>query len=99
MHNPGTPPDARLAQTADAVVTCEESFARYRSKEVQEHYANFNYSHAMSAYQISGVPTAEVAWLTGALRRECAYLFVTDLVENFYESFGSGHEKFIAALE
>ncbi|GAB7340912.1 hypothetical protein MBLNU457_7264t1 [Dothideomycetes sp. NU457] len=99
MHNPGTPPDARLAQTADAVVTCEESYARYRSQEVQDHYANFHYSHAMSAYQMSGVPAAEIEWLTHALRRECGYLFVTDLVDNFYESFGSGHEKFIAALE
>jgi len=99
MHNPGTPPDTRLAHTADVVVTCEESFTRYRSKEVQDHLARFDYAQAMSACQISGTPCTEIGSLTQALRREYAYLFVTDLVDNFYESFGNGWEEFTRALQ
>lgn len=99
MHNPGTPPDAPLAHTADVIVTCEEPFQRYQCGDVRAHYTRFNYAQAISACQISATPRDEIVALTQNLRRIYAYIFVTDLIDNFYESFGSGLKKFVYALE
>jgi Leu/Phe-tRNA-protein transferase len=99
MHNPGTPPDAPLASTADVIVTCEESLQRYQRREVRTHYARFNYTQPMSACLISATPPDEIAGLTQNLRRTYAYLFVTDLAHNFYERFSSSLEGFVYALE
>jgi hypothetical protein len=52
----------------------------------------------MSACLISATPRDKIVDLTQELRRMYGYLFVTDLVDNFYESFGSGLREFIYAL-
>jgi hypothetical protein len=80
------------------IVTCEEPFQRYQCEEVRTHYAKFNYTPAMSACLISATPRDKIVDLTQELRRMYGYLFVTDLVDNFYESFGSGLREFIYAL-
>lgn len=48
---------------------------------------------------LHSVPKEEVKDLTTALRRRAAYLFVTSLTANFYESFhSSSWSKFVAAM-
>lgn len=99
MHNPGTPPDAELGATGvDVIVTCEEPYARYRGDEVQKRLRDYHYERERSGYQISGVPIEDMGKAVGDLRRRGAYLFATDLAEDFYESFGDSWAAFVAAV-
>ncbi|KAE8387015.1 Spherulation-specific family 4 [Aspergillus alliaceus] len=44
IHNPGTPPDAALANPEpDLILTCEEPYSRYRSNEVQRRLRQLHY--------------------------------------------------------
>ncbi|KAL4971572.1 Spherulation-specific family 4 [Aspergillus desertorum] len=87
-HNPGTPPHTRLAQSADVTFVCEESYARFQSDEVQNWLASHPFDRDRAGYMISGVPVTELAQLVRELRTRAAWLFVTDVKENFYECFG-----------
>jgi hypothetical protein len=100
IHNPGTPPDAELANPGpDVIVTCEEPYQRYQGAEVQKRLNDYHYDQHRSGYMISGVPRAEISTLVQELRYRGAYLFVTALVNDFYESFGDSWGEFIAAFE
>lgn len=100
LHNPGTPPDAELANPGpDVFVICEEPYERYRGKEVQTRLKDYHYEQARSGYMISGVPRAEIPALMQELSYRGAYLFVTALVNDFYESFDDSWSEFIAAFE
>ncbi|KAH9206433.1 Spherulation-specific family 4 [Leptodontidium sp. 2 PMI_412] len=103
IHNPGTPPDAALIPPLpvgpDVVITCEEPYDRYREDEVQQRLQEYPCNWARAGYMISAVPDGEIATFVGQLCHRGAYLFVTDLVENFYESFGRSWTEFVAATE
>ncbi|KAL3434400.1 Spherulation-specific family 4 [Aspergillus tetrazonus] len=87
-HNPGTPPDVRLAQPAEVTFVCEESYARFRSDEVQNWLASHPIDRDRAGYMISGVPVDELPQLVRDLQTRASWLFVTDVKENFYERFG-----------
>jgi hypothetical protein len=100
IHNPGTPPDTELGSPGpDVIVTCEEPYERYRGEEVQKRLEDYHYDQPRSGYMVSGVPSTEIFALLQKLRYRGAYLFVTDLVNDFYESFGDSWGEFIAAFE
>jgi hypothetical protein len=83
----------------DVVVTCEEPYDRYRGMEVQKRLKEYPCNWVKSGYMISAVPGGEMGSFVRELRRSGAYLFATDLVDNFYESFGSGWDDFVAAMD
>lgn len=100
IHNPGTPPDAELANPGpDVIVTCEEPYERYQGEEVQKRLRDYYYEQPRSGYMISGVSRAQIPALVEELRYRGAYLFVTALINDFYESFGESWGDFIAAFE
>ena len=100
IHNPGTPPDAGLADPGpDVIITCEEPYDRYQGQEVQQRLKEYPHDRAKSGYMISGVPRAELGPLVRELRTRGTYLFATDLVDDFYESFGESWVDFVAAME
>lgn len=100
IHNPGTPPDSGLANPGpDVFINCEEPYERYLGEEVQKRLKDYHYDQPKSGYMISGVPEDKVAEFVRELRHRAAYLFVTDLVDNFYESFGPSWGAFVAAFE
>lgn len=100
IHNPGTPPDPELADPGpDVIVTCEEPYQRYRGEEVQKRLKEYHYDRARSAYMISAAPEKEIGEVVQELSQRGAYLFVTDLVDDFYESFGKSWADFVAAVE
>ncbi|KAH8586589.1 cell surface spherulin 4-like protein [Bisporella sp. PMI_857] len=103
IHNPGTPPDPGLVAPVpdgpDIVVTCEESYDRYRGNEVQKRLKEYHYDRARSGCIISAVPRDEMGSFVQELRHRGAYLFATDLVHDFYEDFGSGWHDFVTAME
>lgn len=100
IHNPGTPPDYALADPGpEVIVTSEEPFERFQGDEVQKRLRDYHYGQPRTAFMISGVPQEQVAEFARELRNRGAYLFVTDLVDDFYESFGSSWANFVAALD
>lgn len=103
MHNPGTPPDTRLADPApagpDVIITCEEPYHLYKGEGVQKRLAEYHYEQVRSGYMISAVPGTQIGPLVGELRERGAYLFVTELVDDFYESFGTSWGDFMASMD
>ncbi|ORY18990.1 cell surface protein [Clohesyomyces aquaticus] len=106
IHNPGTPPDAELAPEAslrisgpDVVITSEEPYVRFHSEEVQKRLKDYHYDRARSGYLISGIPKDEIGEAVRELSDRGAFIFATDLVEDFYESFGESWTSFVAAID
>ncbi|KAE8151471.1 Spherulation-specific family 4-domain-containing protein [Aspergillus avenaceus] len=97
---PGTPPDAGLGDLQpDLIITCEESYSRYRSTEVQHRLRDYHYDRTRCGYVIHSVPMPEIHSLVHELRHRAAYLFVTELFGEFYERFGpSSWSAFAQAL-
>jgi hypothetical protein len=83
----------------DVIVTCEEPYHRYRGKEVQRRLKDYHYDRAKSGYMISAVPEDEIGDVVQELCDRGAYLFVTELVDDFYESFGKSWTNFVGAME
>lgn len=99
MHNPGTVPDTSLAcQKPDVTAIFEESYSCYRSKSAQKHLSAKPYDRAASLFIVHSTPMAEIKKLVNELRPRAEYLFVTDLQERYYESFGPGWTTFIEAV-
>ncbi|KAL3459624.1 Spherulation-specific family 4 [Aspergillus heterothallicus] len=99
-HNPGTAPDARLAEHAELTFICEEPYHRYRSDEVQKWLSLHSFDRARAGFMISGVPNEELPSLVLELRDRSAYFFVTEVVADFYESFGAcSWSAFMHALQ
>ncbi|KAL2831505.1 Spherulation-specific family 4 [Aspergillus cavernicola] len=99
-HNPGTAPDATIAECAELTFVCEEPYERYRSDEVQRWLELHPFDRVSAGYMVSGVPVDEVYNLVQELRHRSAYLFVTEVAEDFYESFGSrSWDGFMQALQ
>lgn len=83
----------------DVVITCEEPYERYRDEVVQKRLREYHHQQAKSGYMISGVPEGDIIPLMHELRQRGAYLFVTELVDDFYESFGKSWYTFVGALK
>ncbi|KAL4874592.1 Spherulation-specific family 4 [Aspergillus karnatakaensis] len=98
VHNPGTAPARSLAKSADLSFVCEEPYSRFRSEEVQRWLALHPFDRSQAGYMISGVPEDEVHELVQELRERSAYIFVTEVEEDFYESFGASWGGFMEAL-
>lgn len=99
MHNPGTVPDSTLAKSGpDVTAVFEESYARYRSETLQRELALHHYDRSRCSYIMHSVPVPEVRRVVHELRVRAAYLFVTDLRRNYYNSFGSSWKNFVEAM-
>jgi len=101
VHNPGTPPDAELANPGpDIILVCEEPYGRYRSDEVQQRLCELPYDRARSGYMLSEVPVDELGPLVSELRHRGGYLFVTEVSGDFYERFGpTSWDVFMKAMQ
>ena len=112
IHNPGTPPDAALGPAArakvnhkidigmpDVVCTCEEPWVRFEGGEVQRRLSDYRFRREVSAFVVTGVPTGKIGIAVGKLSQRAKYVFVTDLVENFYESCSEpAWQHFVSAM-
>ncbi len=101
IHNPGTPPEGDLAQfgSPDLVCVCEEPYERYRSDDVQARLDEYRLEHCRNVFQVSGVPAGDLVEAVRHLCRRGRYIFATDLVKDFYESFGPSWPDFVAAVK
>ncbi|KAI1860481.1 hypothetical protein JX265_009880 [Neoarthrinium moseri] len=100
VHNPGTPPEGDLTAfgNPDLVCICEEPYHKLRSENLQKRLEDFRIDRSRSIYQISGVPAGEVQDVAQEMCRRGQYVFVTDLVDDFYESFGPSWNEFVGAV-
>lgn len=99
IHNPGTAVNAQLADPGpDITVVVETSYAHFITEEYQKWLATSPYDRSRSCYMVHSVPDEEVENITTALRERAEYLFVTNAVANYYETFGPCWERFVVAM-
>ncbi|OAA38303.1 cell surface protein [Metarhizium rileyi] len=100
VHNPGTPPEGKLATfgNPDLVCICEEPYELYLKDGLQQRLNSLSPEHERCIYQISGIPPAKVAETAQQLCQRGQYVFATDLVDDFYESFGPSWHTFVTAV-
>ena len=100
IHNPGTSVDASLANPGpDLTVAVEDGFAQFQSAAHQQWLSTCPYGRARRVYMVHSVPRDEVKRLVRLLRHDAAYLFVTDLREDFNCRFGTSWTDFITAMQ
>lgn len=79
---------------------CEEPHHRYVTAELKNRMKMYELPYDKTLYQISGVPMGEIEHTTKKMMEQHArYVFVTDLGEDFYESFGESWGGFLRAVE
>ncbi|KAJ9112226.1 hypothetical protein QFC22_006310 [Naganishia vaughanmartiniae] len=99
IHNPGTTPDASIAnQKPDITAVFEDAYSRYRSQSKEDRISAGLYDRAASLFIVHSTPLGEIKRLVNELRSRVGYLFVTDLQERYYESFGPGWTSFVKAV-
>ncbi|CAG8972121.1 hypothetical protein HYALB_00008126 [Hymenoscyphus albidus] len=100
IHNPGTVPDIELAESGPDITTVvEESWSNYQSEALQERMSSLlRYDRNQCSFMVHSVPVEEVSRLVQELRHRGAYLFVTDLREDYYCRFGKSWGDFVKAM-
>ncbi|ETS77282.1 hypothetical protein PFICI_11156 [Pestalotiopsis fici W106-1] len=101
VHNPGTPPEGDLSSFGNPDLVCisEEPHQLYIGEGVQKRLAELPLDRARSIYQISGIPREKIRDAVHELCKRGQYVFATDLVDDFYESFGPSWQDFISAVD
>jgi hypothetical protein len=99
IHNPGTAVDPRLAKPGPDVTTIAElDYAQFQTVGYRDWLATSPYGREQTSYMIHTAPMGNIAEFVLAMRQKAAFLFVTDLGECCYQSFGDGWKTFIAAM-
>jgi hypothetical protein len=99
IHNPGTAVDARFAEAGPDITTVAEvDYGQFQTAEYQDWLAKSPYGRDQSSYMIHGAPVDGLADFVSALRGRARYLFVTNLSEGCYQSFGDAWEVFVEAI-
>ncbi|KAI5367115.1 Putative Spherulation-specific family 4 [Septoria linicola] len=97
IHNPGVVPDTRLNfNTTDITVIFEESLKKYR--KLQNSLQEWPLDRANTAYMVHSAASAELKQLVPEMSYRAKHLFVTNNKMDFYGSFGSDWQKFVAAV-
>ena len=76
----------------------EVLYGQFRTNDVQTRLATFPLPYDRNMFHISGIPRREVAEVVADLCKRGRYVFVTDLKQNFYESFGESWMEFVGAV-
>ncbi|EFX04998.1 cell surface protein [Grosmannia clavigera kw1407] len=100
VHNPGTPPEGHLKHfgSPDMVCLCEEPYKMYGDDGVQRRLRDYALPWHQTIYQISGIPAELMDDVVQELCQRAKYVFATDLVDDFYESFSPSWAGFAAAV-
>lgn len=107
IHNPGLIPDARLTDPdVDITVVFEGSYQDYQedssSRALRAQLASLPYDRSgVSCIMFSvrtGMSQGDRRSLADELSQHAEFLYLTDLSQNYYESFGPHWQDFIAAI-
>jgi hypothetical protein len=83
---------------ADVSTVAEIDYPQFDTIEYQNWLATSPYGWKSTSYMIHSTPEAKIQDLVLAVRDRAAYLFVTDLTEGCYQSFGASWEVFVASM-
>ncbi|KAF2660964.1 hypothetical protein K491DRAFT_588109 [Lophiostoma macrostomum CBS 122681] len=99
IHNPGTVIDSLLADSGPDIVTVvEQTFETFREPSYQDWLKTSCCSRSQSCFMVHSVPSKHVHSLARELRDVAAYVFVTDLRQDYYQRFAHSWGDFISAL-
>lgn len=83
-------------------MTFEQSYDLYQSTSTQSmldrSISSGDYNRSSSSLIVHSVPIDQIETLTLDLAKRAEYVFVTDLTEDYYNSFGPGWERFVKAV-
>ena len=98
IHNPGTIPDARLDDpSTDITIAFEDSYKAYADQ--QQTLASLPLDRSRYGFVLHSVPTSiNLKGLVDKMSRHAEFLFVTDLNQDYYESFGKDWNSFIDVM-
>lgn len=88
-----------IVGSPDITVIFEESSALWHEAESQSRLAELlQYKREHCSYMIHSVPEHLIRMLTKEMKTRGAYLFITELQEQYYESFGKSWREFVSAM-
>jgi hypothetical protein len=83
-------------------VTFEQSYDLYQSTStlsmLDRSISSGDYNRSSSSLIVHSVPIDQIETLTLDLAKRAEYVFVTDLTEDYYNSFGPGWERFVKVV-
>jgi hypothetical protein len=97
VHNPGVVPDPRLNDAnTDVTVVFEEAYQVYDSKKAE--LQSLHQNRSQYCYMVHSIPQdmgkRNLEHYIKDLSKHAEYLFLTDLSQNYYESFGPNWKAF-----
>ena len=99
VHNPGCATAAGLNDgSADVTVAFEQSFDHYSKLSAHELDRLNERDRSNTCYIVHSVPCEEIPSLVRDISEQADYVFVTDLTEQHYNSFGPAWTAFIEGL-
>jgi hypothetical protein len=97
IHNPGVPPDMRLAvDLTDITVVVEESLNKYRGLCSLLEMSPLH--RGEKAYMVHSAGSGRWARLVPEMSHHAAYLFLTQKKEDYYGGFGSDLQEFVNVM-
>lgn len=82
----------------DLVCVCEVPHSQFCGPVVKRLLHDYSVSRDRTIYQISGINQQDITKVVQELCQKAKYVFATDLVDDFYESFGPSWADFVAAV-
>ena len=99
VHNPGTRPDNRLDdEKTDIIVAFEASYGSYQEDAVALAHLPLDRSRYSFMVHSATSSRSRLRNLVYSMSQHAQYLFATDLSEDYYQSFSSDWEHFVAAI-
>lgn len=102
MDNAGSTreiPDKLCCGAPDITTVFETSHALWLDMEVQKRLSDLlRHQRLQCCYMVHSVPLDLVTDVTMVLRKRGMYVFVTDLREHYYETFGKSWEVFVKTM-
>lgn len=95
--NPGTRPNF-VTPNVDVSMSFEGSWDNYQDPESRDWLAGNPYDREHTAYIIFGAPADEVGCITAEAKTNASYVYVTDVLDDPYKSFGESWEAFVDAM-
>lgn len=98
IHNPGAIPDPQFNDSStDVTVVFEGSFPDLQSRQAQ--LASLSEGRSQYSYVVHSVPAStDLGKFVDSLSQHAEFLFLTNLTQNYYESFGSQWDDFIDVM-
>lgn len=98
IHNPGTIPDSGLeTNSTDITIVFENAYEAYQTK--QSALVSLSGGRSRYSYVVHSAPTSmsksDLRDFVNKMSKTAEFLFVTDLSQDYYSSFGPDWQAFV----